>query len=69
MEHSDLHILLSFRVMPCFNQGQYVDDAINSVINQSFKDIEIVLIEGALRIILLGSMFVKKLSKYKKDNQ
>ncbi len=32
-------------VIPCFNQGQYVDDAINSIINQSFKDIEIVLIE------------------------
>lgn len=32
-------------IIPCFNQGQYVDDAINSVINQSFKDIEIVLIE------------------------
>ncbi|MBL6911068.1 MAG: glycosyltransferase [Pirellulales bacterium] len=41
-----MHILPRVSViMPCFNQGQYVDDAINSVINQSFKDIEIVLIE------------------------
>ena len=32
-------------IMPCFNQGQYVEEAIASVSNQTVKDIEIILIE------------------------
>ncbi|GAI43275.1 unnamed protein product, partial [marine sediment metagenome] len=31
--------------MPCFNQGQYVEEAIASVNNQTVKDVEIILIE------------------------
>lgn len=32
-------------VMPCFNQGAYVDEAVQSVLSQTYKNIEIVLID------------------------
>lgn len=34
-------------IIPCFNQEQYVSDAINSALNQTYKNIEIVIINDA----------------------
>ncbi|WP_421658641.1 glycosyltransferase family 2 protein [Leptothermofonsia sp. ETS-13] len=31
-------------VMPCYNQGKYVDEAVGSVLNQTFQSFEIILI-------------------------
>jgi glycosyltransferase involved in cell wall biosynthesis len=31
-------------IIPCFNQGQYIDEAVESVLNQTFKDFEIVIV-------------------------
>ena len=30
-------------VIPCFNDGEYIEDAINSVLNQTYKEIEIII--------------------------
>jgi glycosyltransferase involved in cell wall biosynthesis len=32
-------------VIPCFNQGQYVDEAVSSVLSQTFTDLEIVIVD------------------------
>lgn len=32
-------------IVPCFNVQQYIDKCVNSLLNQSFKDIEILLID------------------------
>lgn len=34
-------------IIPCFNQAKYLEDAINSVLNQTYKNIEIILINDA----------------------
>jgi glycosyltransferase involved in cell wall biosynthesis len=31
-------------IIPCFNQGEYVDQAVDSVLKQSFQDFEIVIV-------------------------
>lgn len=33
-------------VIPCFNYGHLVNEAVSSVLNQTFKDIEIIVVEG-----------------------
>jgi glycosyltransferase involved in cell wall biosynthesis len=33
-------------VIPCFNYGQYVEQAIDSVLNQTFQDFEIIVVDG-----------------------
>lgn len=32
-------------IMPCYNDGQYIEEAIESVLNQSYKDIELIIID------------------------
>ncbi|MBO2944783.1 glycosyltransferase [Paenibacillus sp. F411] len=32
-------------IMPCFNDGEYIEEAIQSVFNQTYKDIELVIID------------------------
>ena len=31
-------------VIPCYNDGQYLDDSVGSVLNQSFRDLEILIV-------------------------
>lgn len=31
-------------VIPCYNQGEYIEEAINSILNQTFKDIDIIVV-------------------------
>lgn len=31
-------------IIPCYNQGQYLDEAVKSVLNQTFQDFEIIII-------------------------
>lgn len=31
-------------IMPCFNDGEYIEDSIKSVLNQTYKNIEIIII-------------------------
>ena len=30
-------------IIPCYNQGQYVDEAVKSVLDQTYQDFEIML--------------------------
>jgi len=31
-------------IIPCFNQGQYIDDAVNSILKQTYQDFEIIIV-------------------------
>lgn len=31
-------------IIPCYNHGEYLDDAVGSVLNQTFKDLEIIIV-------------------------
>lgn len=31
-------------IIPCYNQGQYLDEAVDSVLNQTFQDFEIIIV-------------------------
>ncbi len=31
-------------IIPCFNQGQYVDEAVNSILKQTYQDFEIIIV-------------------------
>jgi len=33
-------------IIPCFNYGEYVEEAIDSILNQTFQDFEIIVIDG-----------------------
>lgn len=32
-------------VIPCFNQANFIDECVNSVLNQSYKNIEIICVD------------------------
>ena len=33
-------------IIPCFNYGKYIEEAVDSVLNQTFKDFEIMVVDG-----------------------
>ena len=33
-------------IIPCFNYGEYVEEAIDSILNQTFQDFEIIVVDG-----------------------
>ena len=60
-------------VMPCFNHGKYIDEAVQSILDQTFQDIEIVIIDdgsndGFTREKLQKSCFPKT-KIFFQDNQ
>lgn len=60
-------------VIPCFNQGQFVDEAVCSVLAQSFQDFEIIVVNDGSTdprtIELLGSYSRSKTRVITTDNQ
>ena len=36
-------------VIPCYNQGKFIEDAIDSVLNQSYANYEIIIISRACK--------------------
>jgi len=49
-------------IIPCYNHGQYVDEAVESVLNQTFQDFEIIIVNDGST----DKFTVEKLSNYKK---
>jgi glycosyltransferase involved in cell wall biosynthesis len=60
-------------IIPCYNQGQFLDEAVNSVVNQTFTDYEIIVINDGstdeLSIEVLKSYKKHKTKVYHTDNQ
>ena len=57
-------------VLPTFNSEKSITDTINSIINQSFKNWRIIIVDDAStdRTISILKIFYKKLIKKKKNN-
>ncbi|MGA1977587.1 MAG: glycosyltransferase [Bacteroidales bacterium] len=51
-------------IIPCFNQGKFIDDALESVFSQTFKDFEIIIINDGST----DDYTIEKLTNYKKPN-
>ena len=49
-------------IIPCFNQGEYIDEAVDSVLNQTYKNVEIIIVnDGSTE-----KFTITKLTSYKK---
>lgn len=49
-------------VIPCFNQGQFIDEAVDSVLNQSLQDFEIIIVNDGST----DPITIEKLKNYSK---
>lgn len=49
-------------IIPCFNHGKYVDEAVNSILKQTYQDFEIIIIDDGST----DSFTIKKLKSYNK---
>jgi O-antigen biosynthesis protein len=49
-------------IIPCFNQGQYIDEAVDSVLSQTFNDFEIIIIDDGSNEVFT----IEKLKNYSK---
>lgn len=58
-------------IIPCFNQGEYLSDAINSVIKQTYKSIEIIVVnDGSIdNTDERAALFGESIHYYKTENQ
>jgi glycosyltransferase involved in cell wall biosynthesis len=50
-------------IIPCFNHGRYIDDAVESVLNQTFEDHEITIVNDGST----DEFTINKLKNYKKS--
>ena len=46
-------------IIPVYNPGKYLNACVESVINQSYKELEIILVDMVLLIILMVVMLMK----------
>jgi len=49
-------------IIPCYNMGQFLDEAVDSVLNQTFQDFEIIIVNDGST----DEMTIEKLKNYKK---
>lgn len=50
-------------IIPCFNHGKYIDDAVNSILNQTYQDFEIIIIDDGST----DDHTINKLTNYSKQ--
>jgi len=49
-------------IIPCYNQGQYVDEAVDSILNQTFQDFEIIIVNDGST----DELTIERLKQYHK---
>ena len=49
-------------IIPCFNHGEYIDEAVDSILNQTYQDFEIIIIDDGST----DSLTIEKLKNYNK---
>lgn len=43
-------------IIPCYNRNQYISEAVSSVLNQSYKDFEIIVVDDGSSIDVISSL-------------
>jgi len=49
-------------IIPCYNQGQYIDEAVDSMLNQTFQEFEMIIVNDGST----DKFTIKKLKQYEK---